>query len=379
MTETHSEKTALRLCPCKHRGAKGFALRYPLACDPAEHTRPKRFTKRRVCMHIYIDESGSFVVPEAPVSSISAIGALAIPACYQPALWKRYRRIRVHWPRENGEVKGRLLDESQVSGLVDMLADTPVIFDIAGMDTGMETRTAVQKHRDRHADKLLLSVGPKHRPSMIAQMQQLARRLRETPLQLYIESQLLFEVVHKILQHSMLLYSQILPRELGSFSWTFDSKDVNKLTDWEAWWKTMIAPIMQSMALRTPFIGLSEGDYTYFDKMFKMETPEWFKEATGETEQYCSNLGLILKEFKFTSAHNYGLEMVDVLTNAARRALSGNLREEGWRNISKLIPKMSDKHQVQMLSFSDEGAARSVPYASVIRKLDRYSKRLLIP
>ena len=61
---------------------------------------------------------------------------------------------------------------------------------------------------------------------------------------------------------------------LGSFSWTFDSKDVNKMTDWEDWWKTMIAPILQSMALRTPFIALSEGDYTYFDKVFQMETAE---------------------------------------------------------------------------------------------------------
>lgn len=114
-----------------------------------------------------------------------------------------------------------------------MLADTPVIFEITAMDTGMETRAAVQKHRDRHADKLLLSVGPKHRPSMIAQMERLAHRLRETPLQLYIESQLIFEVVYKILQHEMILYSQILPQELGSFSWTFDPKDLNKLTDWK--------------------------------------------------------------------------------------------------------------------------------------------------
>jgi hypothetical protein len=330
-------------------------------------------------MHIYLDESGSFVVPEAPRSSISAMGALAIPACYQPAIWKRYRRMRVHWPTENGEVKGRLLNEGQISGLVDMLADTPAIFDIAAIDTGMETRAAVQKHRDRHAEKLLLSVGPKHRPSMIAQMEQIAHRLRETPLQLYIESQLIFEVVHRILQHTMILYSQILPKELSAFSWTFDSKDINKITHWESWWKTMISPIMQSMALRTPFIALSEGDYSHFDKRFQMDTPEWYKEATGQSETYCTNLGLILKNIKFDSSANFGLEMVDVLTNAIRRALSGNLREEGWYSISKLIPKMREKHQVQMLCFADEGATRSVPYARVIRKLDRYSKRLLMP
>jgi hypothetical protein len=330
-------------------------------------------------MHIYLDESGSFVVPELPRSSISAMGALAIPACFQPAIWKRYRRMRVHLPTENGEVKGRLLNEGQISGVVNMLAATPAIFDITAMDTGMETRDAVQKHRDRHAEKLRQSVGPKHRPSMIAEMERIAHRLRETPLQRYIESQLIFEVVYRILQHAMILYCQILPQELGLFTWTFDSKEINKMTDWEDWWKTMIAPIMQSMALRTPLIGLSEGNYAYFDKKYQMETAEWYKEATGQTDKYCTNLGLILRPFKFDSGINYGLEMVYVLTNAIRRALSGNLREEGWCNISKLIPKMRHKHRVQLLSFTDEATNRSVPFAHVIRKLDRYSKRLLMP
>ena len=59
-----------------------------------------------------------------------------------------------------------------------MLADTPAIFDIAAIDTGMEPRAAVQKHRDRHAEKLLLLVGPKHRPSIIVQMEKIAYRLR---------------------------------------------------------------------------------------------------------------------------------------------------------------------------------------------------------
>jgi hypothetical protein len=77
----------------------------------------------------------------------------------------------------------------------------------------------------------------------------------------------------------MILYSQILPRESGSFSWTFDSKEINKLTDWENWWKTMIAPKFQSTALREPMIKLEEGDYTYFDRSFEMDTPEWFKKS----------------------------------------------------------------------------------------------------
>jgi hypothetical protein len=72
-------------------------------------------------MHIYIDESGTFVVPQSLVPSISITGALVIPECYRKAIWKRYKRMRAHWPKKNGEVKGRLLDEAQVAALVGML------------------------------------------------------------------------------------------------------------------------------------------------------------------------------------------------------------------------------------------------------------------
>jgi hypothetical protein len=329
-------------------------------------------------MHIYLDESGTFVIPKAASPTISAMGALAVPNCFQRAIWKRYRRIRVGLPTQNGEVKGRLLNEKQISGIVEMLIDTPVLFNIDVIDTGMQSAVAVEKHRDGQADKLLASVGPAHRPLMIAEMQQLAQRLRQTSLQLYIETQLIFNVVMKILQNSMIFYSQTLPEELGSFDWVFDSKDSNKITNWEQWWKTMIAPMFQSMAIRQHMGKLEDGDYTYFDRTFEMDTPEWFKEATGETESRCTDLGNILRNFAFDPGINYGLELVDVLTNATCRALRGNLGEEGWQYISKLIPKLRDKHRVQMVSFTEPDAGAKIPYTETIRKFDRYGRRLLI-
>jgi hypothetical protein len=329
-------------------------------------------------MYVYLDESGTFALPKVASSSVSAMGALAVPSCYQHAIWKRYRKIRAHLPKDGGEVKGRLLNEAQISGIVNMLIDTPVLFNVNAIDTGLELAAAVERHREDHAAKLLASVGPEHRPTMIAEMKTISQRLRDASVQLYIETELIFDVVIKILQHSMIFYSQTLPQELGAFSWMFDSKEANKLTDWENWWKTMIAPVFQSRALREHMGKVEGGDYTYFDRAFEMDTPEWFKKATGETEARCTDIGLILKEFKFDSGINYGLELVDVLTNAVRRALSGNLGEEGWHDISKLIPKFRDKHRVQMMCFSKPESATVIPYAEVIKKFDRYGRRLIL-
>ena len=251
-----------------------------------------------------------------------------------------------------------------------MLVKTPVLFNVVAIDMGMQTTADVTKHRDDQARKIIFPEGTECTPEMVASLEGFAHRLTSTSPQLYTQSVLIFELVMTVLQHAMILYSQILPKELGSISWTFDAKDKTKITDWEDWWKSMIAPCLQSMALGTPFIGLKEGDYFYFDRAFQIETAPWYNKISGNDAPYCTSIGAVLKDFAFESGINYGLEMIDILTNAIRRALSGHLGEAGWGSISKLIPKMRDPHRVNLFSFA-EPKPTEVRYASVIRKLDR--------
>src|SRR5208282_763525 len=147
-------------------------------------------------MHIFLDESGTFAIPQSSGRvSFSTMGALVIPTCYQRTNRKRYRRLRTQLPKDAGEVKGRLLNESQVAGVVNLLVKSPVLFNVLAIDMAAQTAEAVVAHRDGQAEKLLLSVGPGHRPSLIAQMQQLSQRLRGTSPQLYTQSVLIFELV----------------------------------------------------------------------------------------------------------------------------------------------------------------------------------------
>ena len=331
-------------------------------------------------MHVYLDESGSFSVPAIQTSSMSVVGALAVPDCIQRAIWKRYRRTRSGLPQDGGEVKGRLLSETQVAGLVSMLIKTPVLYTVTAIDLGMHSLEAIIQHRDSQAERLTAHLGPEHHPELIADVKALAERLKNTPPQLYAESVLIYRTAWDALQYSTLLYSQIMPQELGSIRWTFDAKDSNRKTDWENLWHELIAPIAQSIGLKEPLIALREregADYSFFDRAYKIEAGAWFNELAGGEAEHCSNIGAIFRDFTFDPGMNYGLEIADVLTNAVRRALNGNLREDGWQYISKLIPKLRNKHRVRLISFADIDQAANFPYASVIRKLDRYSRPLL--
>jgi hypothetical protein len=70
-------------------------------------------------VHVFIDESGSFAGFHA--GSISVVGALIIPDVLLDRIIKKYANLRSKLPQENGEVKGRRLNEKQVDKVVTLL------------------------------------------------------------------------------------------------------------------------------------------------------------------------------------------------------------------------------------------------------------------
>ncbi len=71
-------------------------------------------------MHIFMDESGAF--SGFKEGALGVVGALAIPDTSLPKITAKFARMRDELPLENGEVKGRLLSESQIAGVVAMLS-----------------------------------------------------------------------------------------------------------------------------------------------------------------------------------------------------------------------------------------------------------------
>jgi len=70
-----------------------------------------------------------------------------------------------------------------------------------------------------------------------------------------------------------------------------------------------------------------------------------------------------------------GLELVDVLTNAVRRALTGKLQARGWAGISRVMIHRAGQTYVTAMAFDDEVKE---PTASVLRGLGKGGRSMSV-
>lgn len=299
-------------------------------------------------MHIFIDESGLFVPATPGSSAISMVGALIVPEHKLRKLFTRYSRLRQNLPKSGtGEVKGSRLSEIEVSAVIDLLFKNSCIFEAVVMDMGWESQEGIIRHRDGQAERITAHLTPEHQPELIKGVRAWRQTLEHMQPQLYAQSAATFELLSGILERVPLYYVQRWPVDLTDFHWHIDGKEVFKLTSAEAWWSETMLPMLQSKSLRKPMLALEGADYSYFDAKYRMETPEHLR-THGFSEESGINLRRLMKDsFRFSSDAEPGLELVDIVTNATRRALLGKLGKLGW----KLIPRLMLHRHEHYLSF----------------------------
>lgn len=328
-------------------------------------------------MNIFIDESGSFT-PVSSGYSPSVIGALIVPDHKLKILFEKYARIRHNLPKSRtGEVKGKLLSETQVSKIVDLLRINSCLFEATVIEMRFETAEGLEYHRAEQANHITKNLTSEHLVSVIEGVMQWRKHLETMPLPLYVHSALMFETLATVLQHAPLYYVQRRPRELENFHWVIDGKDVSRITNTEVWWSETMLPMLQSKSIRNPIPALEGADYSHFDKKFMSSVPD-FLQPHFPDETAGVDLRRIMKEsFRFSSDPEYGLELVDIVVNATRRALKGNLQETGWCG----IPLLMIRRQVQCLRLVRLSAVtqeRQGPYADIIIEgFGRGSKSML--
>lgn len=311
-------------------------------------------------MHIFLDESGSFTGFHA--GSISVVGALAIPDQKLDSLKKRYAKIRERLPLEKGEVKGRLLNEWQIDEVVTLLARNEVIFECTVIDLGMHTEQAVRDYKKQHGEMMLAKV-PNFRADVRPQVEKASQQILETSVPLYLQALATFELLHRLIGHMTMYFSQRRPAELGAFTWIVDGKDPIAVTKWEGWWSNMARGVLATISKTEPSPTLPVGDYSFYER-FR------FGDGTGEEGV---DLKLLLKDIRFSTKPEEGLEFVDILANAVRRALIGNLQKPGWKNIHRLMIHRKEPY-LQFIIFGDgEVIVKRTRYENVV--IEGFSSR----
>lgn len=307
-------------------------------------------------MHIFIDETGSFSGFEVPVS-LSLVGALIVPSSRLLSLEREYGRLRRSLPtNNNGEVKGRLLSEHHVTKLIPILHHHGALFEVVGIDMSVHSESGLLRWQARQAQLITNSLTAYHDAKVCDQISGFRKQFENFKLPLMVQSTLTFDLIQNILELAPMFFSQRRPEELGGFHWMIDAKgEGNTPTDWEQWWVQFILPVIQSRTLSEPIQSLPIGDYSFMKRYEIPLTPFLRKHRRSkDTGTPAMNLAMILGEhLTFSRDAEPGLEMVDIVTNATRRALVGHLNKSGYRDIPTLMIHRNPTPYIRLKSLLD--------------------------
>lgn len=330
-------------------------------------------------MHIFIDESGTFV-PGRRKTSISAVGSLIVPDRSIGGLEKLYGRLRQSLPKEGNEVKGRLLQEEQIQKVCSVLKTLGCLFEVNAIDMSLHSDELVLEHKRRQAEKLTANLTKEHHDSLVNQVLELQKFLVNLSPQLYVQSIVLSELIFDAIQNASLYFSLRSPEELSKYHWVIDAKSDQGPTNWEEWWTVVILPMLESKTVRNPIIQASFADYSAHQR-FETKFSDYKTKIYGtDPEATGLDIKMMLGEsMQFPSESLLGLELVDILTNATRRSLMGNLKRSGW---SKIPPIMvhRNSHYINLITLDTTQVGPStLPYLSVLNDFRTGGKSLLRP
>lgn len=337
-------------------------------------------------MYIYIDESGIFANPSGKDKAISCVAALVMPEQYQKYIFKRFKHLKVSWGIGSGEPKGSKLDEEQIAYVISILNDYDVFVTACGIDVGVHTDAQITTHKQGQAANVTKHVTPEHHPNLVRELEELRERYLQLSNQLYAQSALLTVLVLSVIRIATLYYCQRDPFTLSHFRWVIDAKSDN-LTNYEDLWSTVVMPFCESDSLSKPMAFLEGGDYSWFDRNFNVDmtsAPKHLQQFIKKERQnepfHAFDVKKVLSEYRsFESSNkNLGLQLVDIVVNAIRRALHGNLQVSGWGDLGRLmVSPEKGKNAMKMVALHNDAALNPIPYGGIIKHFDKLAKPML--
>lgn len=323
--------------------------------------------RRSECgLHIFIDESGTFTGTGTKQPAVSVIGALVVASHRLPRLFEKYTKLRLALPKREEEVKGSQLNEKQVASVVELLRKNGALLFASMIDLGSHTAAEIAKHREKRIASLSANLTDKHSKELREGVADLQRRLAGFPEQLYVQGVVMTDLLYQITDEMIIYHCQRFPKELQEFHWIVDAKNPYAVTDWEDWWSNTIVIWLQSMSLAQPGSFLPGGDYRHFRRFMMNGLPDYVRDASPRAARgpaMVIDLQKMYREsFSFSSDPEPGLELVDIVTNALRRGLIGNLGDEAWLPLRGLMIHRSEIY-VNAVGIGEAGRALVKPLA----------------
>lgn len=324
---------------------------------------------------------------------VSCVCALTVPASRERALFYDFLRLRDSWPHQDIDLKGRSLDEKQTADVLKLLDSYDVVAEIVGIDMAMHTEMDLLSFKSRQADCITQHLGPEHNADLVQGLRNLQNTWREMSNQLFVQSILqsilTIMLIEEVVQTSTCYFASRLPEELGAFRWRIDAKD-KKITEAERIWNLLMLPIIVTASLSHPFLQVEGLDYSHFTRFQVTESTaapdmrrhvQWLHPLSNADDTFGGvDIGLIMKEdltFR-NSKDELGLQLADIVASAFTRAFNRTLREEGWRDLGRLLicKTAGAVRLVQLRAGPHQSDACPEALALVARELNRRSKSM---
>jgi hypothetical protein len=329
-------------------------------------------------MHIFIDESGSFVRPVTG-RNLSCVGALVVPDGRLTVLVRKFRQLVARWNLPEGEVKGRSLDEPKIAAVIALLVDSGCYFFVGATEMSVNEPAAMREFQETQARLLTEELTPAHSQEVRDQAFALRATQEQMPTQLFLQSVVLSDVVKRVIDLGSLHFAMVGPaREAGAFHWIIDAKDESRTSSEHAW-QLLAGPFLQYQSLIAPGVRALEGDYSHFDRSFSSRIGDPPAHLPTPNTRHPGRPGatfnlsrVLYQSMQFAdSASVPGLQLADIVTNAFRRALMGRLRAAGFHRLGELMLQ-GERRTVSFLRFGFTGEAMipdyEHPYDLIVRR-----------
>jgi hypothetical protein len=111
-----------------------------------------RRTRKLLKMLIFIDESGSFTMPQLGKRNLSCVGALVVPETVHNDLVSDFVGVRNTWAGSQQEIKGYALDEQQTAEAISLLIERNCLFFVCATEMSLNSDSIITNFQRTQAE-----------------------------------------------------------------------------------------------------------------------------------------------------------------------------------------------------------------------------------
>lgn len=329
-------------------------------------------------MHIFIDESGNPSPNNKPKgkSPVCCLAALVVPDTQVQLLNTWLLSLENNHGKK---IKGSEIDDRLRCQILQELRNFDVFVECNSIDMTFHNDITVTEHKQGRS--FVLANPPAKNPNLAKMRSDFSKKIIGLSNQLYIQANMMWALVEKVILLSTIYYSRTRPCELENFYWNVDSKEKGKILETEKLLTELLPAYLQC---QPPLICVSDPahDYSYLEK-FAVKDIETWQTDTGlkltAADYPISATQMIKEHFYFKDdVLTPGLRIVDLVSNTIYKILNGKGNADFIRLIGQLIFIREPDNCVGLSSLRkiSEEEGRKVSYKKAVWSMRKYNRSI---